>query len=113
MRRELRGSQARVLFFVACLAVGVGAVVAVAGLADSVQGAVSAKRGRCSPPTWRSGRRPLPTVVDDAPAEWVTGTARLRLFTTMVSAVHERAGAAERSLVELKAVSGDYPFYGD
>ncbi|HCH65072.1 MAG: hypothetical protein CL927_09710, partial [Deltaproteobacteria bacterium] len=114
LRRELRGSQSRVLFFVACLAVGVAAVVAVAGLADSVQGAVQREaRPMLAADVAVTGRRPLPDVIDDVPTEWVSERARLQLFTTMVSAVDDQADAANSLLVELKAVEGNYPFYGD
>ena len=43
MARETRGSGAKVLFFVACLAVGVAAVVAVAGLGDGVDRGIRAE----------------------------------------------------------------------
>ena len=36
MHREARGSASRFAFFVACLAVGVAAIVAVAGLSDGL-----------------------------------------------------------------------------
>lgn len=113
LRRELRGAQARVLFFVACLAVGVAAVVAVAGLADSVQGAMQREaRPMLAADVAVTSRRALPDALDEVPAELIADQARLRVFTTMVSAVEQQAGAVDSVLVELKAVEGGYPFYG-
>ncbi len=115
VRRELRGSGARVAFFVACLAVGVAAVVAVAGLADSVQGAMQREaRPLLAADVAVSSRRPLPASMADAPAALIEAQAQIQVFATMVSATSPRvAGEAPASVfVELKAVEGDYPFYG-
>ncbi len=113
LRRELRGAQARVLFFVACLAVGVAAVVAVAGLADSVQGAMEREaRPMLAADVAVSSRRGLPEKLDEVPEALVAGAARVQMFTTMVSAVSDRAGESNSVLVELKAVDPGYPFYG-
>ena len=114
LRRELRGGQARVLFFVACLAVGVAAVVAVAGLADSVQGSMQREaRPMLAADVAVTSRRPLPATLDAVPPELVAGVAHTRVFTTMVSAEEDEAGGVDSVLVELKAVEGGYPFYGE
>jgi putative ABC transport system permease protein len=114
LRRELRGSASRVAFFVACLLVGVAAVVAVAGLADSVQGAMQREaRPLLAADVALTSRRPLPDTIDKAPQELISGEARLQVFTTMASVPGGDSTAAAKSLlVELKAVSGGYPFYG-
>ena len=113
LRRELRGAQSRVLFFVACLAVGVAAVVAVAGLADSVQGAMQSEaRPMLAADVAVTSRRMLPEALDQVPPELVAEQAELRVFTTMVSAVEQQEGVIDSILVELKAVEGPYPFYG-
>jgi putative ABC transport system permease protein len=102
-----------VLFFVACLAVGVAAVVAVAGLADSVQGAMQREaRPMLAADVAVTSRRALPDSLDDVPAELVADRARVRIFTTMVSAVDASGDEPSSILVELKAVRGAYPFYG-
>ena len=113
LRRELRGSLSRVVFFVACLAVGVAAVVAVAGLADSVQGAMQREaRPLLAADVAVSSRRPLPAAIDAAPAELITARAQTQVFTTMASAPPTDAGPGPSVLVELKVVTGPYPLYG-
>ncbi|MCB9746174.1 MAG: FtsX-like permease family protein [Alphaproteobacteria bacterium] len=114
MRRELRGSARRVLFFVACLSVGVAAVVSVAGLADTVDRAMRLEaRPLLAADVAVTGRRPLPEVLDAVPPELGAERADLRIFNTMASAPAAEGGPPGRSvLVDLKVVDGPYPFYG-
>ena len=112
--RESRGSWQRFTFFVACLAVGVGAVVSVAGLGSEVQRIIRtearqllaadlALSGLQSPPQeWADFLENNPTYQ----------RAGLRELVAMTAA-RGRGGLAGRSqLVELKVVEGGYPFYG-
>ena len=116
--REFRGSLDRVLVWVLCLAVGVGAVVSVAGLASSVDGAIrgEARKLLAADLALRS-RTPIPERVLEA-VDSVPGAARaeVRELAAMVGRT-EGSAAAERGpsslLVELKAISGGYPFHGE
>lgn len=116
MARESRGQRRRLAFFVACLAVGVAAVVAVAGLAASLDAAIRtearqllaadlAVSGAQMPP-----QEDLEAVLDSYPG---TEYARVKELVTVVATPAGKDGAAGASqLVELKAVEGGYPFYG-
>ena len=116
--RELRGSLGRVWVWVACLSVGVGAVVSVAGLASSVDGAIrgEARKLLAADLAVRS-RGPVPEDVLET-IDRVPGAARaeVRELAAMVgrASPRERGGEGPSSLLaELKAVSGGYPFYGE
>ena len=117
--RELRGSLGRVWVWVACLSVGVGAVVSVAGLASSVDGAIrgEARKLLAADLALRS-RGPIPADVLDA-VDAVPGAERaeVREMAAMAGRVSPRTPAGGEGpsslLVELKAVSGGYPFYGE
>jgi len=116
--REFRGSAGRIVFFAACLAVGVAAVVAVAGLSDALDGTIRAQaRQLLAADLALSSRRPIPneilTTIDSLP-----GARRIevRELPSVVSALPV-AGLADAMgasvLSELKAVGGGYPFYGE
>lgn len=113
--RESRGSRGRLAFFVACLSVGVAAVVAVAGMSASLdEGIRSEARQLLAADLAIEGRRPVPKDLDLA-AAGLAGAQRtdLRETVTVVAAPPRpdgRPGASQ--LVELKVVDGDYPFYG-
>ncbi|MDE2924033.1 MAG: FtsX-like permease family protein [Acidobacteriota bacterium] len=121
--RELRGSLGRVWVWVACLSVGVGAVVSVAGLASSVDGAIrgEARKLLAADLAVRS-RSPIPEHVLET-IDGVPGAVRaeVREMAAMVGRAAPRAVSPGESggdgpsslLAELKAVSGGYPFYGD
>ena len=116
--RELRGSLGRVWVWVACLSVGVGAVVSVAGLASSVDGAIrgEARKLLAADLAVRS-RGPLPEdvleTIDRVPG---AAHAEVRELAAMVGRASPREPGGEGPsslLAELKAVSGGYPFYGE
>ena len=116
--RELRGSLGRVWVWVACLSVGVGAVVSVAGLASSVDGAIrgEARKLLAADLAVRS-RGPVPEDVLET-IDGVPGAARaeVRELAAMVGRASPREPGGEGPsslLAELKAVSGGYPFYGE
>ena len=111
LRREIRGSAARVGFFVACLAVGVAAVVAVAGLSDGLDRAIRLQaRPMLAADVSITGRRPLPPVLDDLPTELVQNAVKVRTFATMAATADARPTSR---LVDLKAVTAGYPLYGE
>ncbi len=116
MLRESRGSRARLGFFVACLAVGVAAIVAVAGLSASLElGIRREARQLLAGDLALEARGPLPVAVDELLATRpAVEQVRIKEMVTVVAAPPSADGAPGRSqLVELKAVAGAYPFYGE
>ncbi|HEX5757934.1 MAG TPA: FtsX-like permease family protein, partial [Thermoanaerobaculia bacterium] len=118
MLRESRGARGRLVFFVACLAVGVAAVVAVAGLSASLdQGIRGEARQLLAADLAVEGNRPLPPALERAAAA-IPGArlTRVRELVTVVAApprtIGGRAHPGPSQLVELKVVDGHYPFYG-
>jgi putative ABC transport system permease protein len=119
LARESRGARGRLTFFALCLAVGVAGVVAVAGFSSSLREALAHEARRLLAGDLRiEGRQPLPATAL-AEIERVPGAriARLWEMPTVVAAVANgagapAAGAAPSRLVELRAVEGDFPFYG-
>ncbi len=115
LRRESRGSRGRLVFFVACLAVGVAAVVAVAGLAESIDAGIRGEaRTLLGADLVVEARRPIPAEVAAAIGR-VPGARRTetRELVSVVAAPAAADGAPGKSLlVELKAVGEGYPFYG-
>ncbi len=116
MARESRGSRGRLGFFVACLAVGVAAVVAVAGLSEGLETAVGGEaRQLMAADVAIEGREPLPDeVVALLDSKRGNRRATLKEMATVVAAVPEDGTdiAGPSQLVELKSVEGPYPFYG-
>lgn len=117
MRREGRGSVGRLAFFVACLAVGVAAVVAVAGLSASLdEGIRTEARQLLAADLAVTSRRPpaagVPTLFDELALEHGLRRVDLKEMATVVLAPAPDGGLGRSQLVELKVVSGDYPFYG-
>ena len=116
MARESRGSLGRLAFFAACLAVGVAAVTAVAGLSQTIRETIRSEARRLLAADLAiESRRPLPAEVDAVLAE-VPGIARasVKELPTVVAALPRVDGApGESALVELKVVDGPYPFYGE
>jgi putative ABC transport system permease protein len=113
--RESRGSRGRLAFFVACLSVGVAAVVAVAGLSASLDDGIRGEaRQLLAADLAIESRQPIPKDLDLA-AAGLAGAERtdLQETVTVVAAPPSATGAPGRSqLVELKVVYGEYPFYG-
>ncbi|MEM9291391.1 MAG: FtsX-like permease family protein [Acidobacteriota bacterium] len=113
--RESRGSRGRLLFFVLCLAVGVAAVVAVASLSDSLDGAIRQEaRKLLSADLEVESRRPLPPELEAMLAP-IEGLQRVQVheMPTVVALPGDGDRARASQLVELKVVDGPYPFYGE
>lgn len=115
MRRESRGSAGRLVFFMACLAVGVAAVVAVAAIASSFDRTIRAEARQLlaadlAVQTAKPASDDLVAAIDAVP-----GARRATLVetATIVAAASSAGSPATSQLVELKAVSDGYPFYGD
>ena len=119
LRRETRGSRGRVLFFAACLAIGVAAVTAVAGLSAAVERSVRGEaRQLLAADLAISSRRPiaqlgagLETILATRVAQLGAQRADLAEMVTVVL-TREAAAGPRSQLVELKAIRGAYPFYG-
>ena len=115
LRREARGGSGRLVFFVACLAAGVAAVVAVAGFSEGLDRGIRGEaKSLLTADLSVRGRRPVPEELKAA-VDRIAGAERaeVREMLTMVAATGDASGNAPRSiLVELKSVEGAYPFYG-
>jgi putative ABC transport system permease protein len=114
IRRESRGARSRLVFFVACLAVGVAAVVAVAGLSASLDRTIRGEaRQLLAADIAVESRRPLPAALADALRK-IAGVERADLteMVTVAAAPPSASGPGRSQLVELKVVEGGYPFYG-
>jgi putative ABC transport system permease protein len=113
--RESRGSAGRLLFFIACLAVGVAAVVAVAGLSEALNSGIQAQaRELLAADLEVKSRRPIADQVTAA-MNGINGarSARVVELASVVSAPRSAGEAPGSSvLCELKAVEPGYPFYG-
>ena len=113
--RETRGARGRLAFFAACLSVGVAAVVAVAGLADGLDGGIrSEARKLLAADLVIRGRQPLPQEVESMlAARPELDVARTKQLATLVAAPADGGEPGASQLVQLKAVAGGYPFYGE
>ena len=115
--REARGARGRVTFFILCLAVGVGAVVAVAGFSSSLRATLAREARQLLAADLRvRGQKPVPSAVDEllaaGPAWRAVRSTRITEMVTVAAAPAGSAGAGRSQLVELKAVDGEFPFYG-
>jgi putative ABC transport system permease protein len=113
--RECRRSIGRILLFMACIAVGVAAVVVVAGLSQSVQQGVRSEGRRLMAADLAvEARRELPPELDAALQQFqrqrgiAVQRTNVREFVSIVAAKQDAS-----VLAEVKVVDGDYPFYGN
>jgi putative ABC transport system permease protein len=114
LARESRGSLKRFAFFVACLAVGVAAVVSVAGLSAALaEGVRREARQLLAADISISSLRPLPDelhgLLDLRPELQRT---EIKELVTMAAVAQSSGSPGSSQLVELKVVEGTYPFYG-
>ncbi|MEO6708750.1 MAG: ABC transporter permease, partial [Planctomycetota bacterium] len=106
--REVRSSRARLVFFAACLALGVAAVVTVAGLSTALEDTIRTRsREILAADISVSARRALPPDLEQRFASFDVAMTRVREMSSLVAAESGRS-----QLVELKVVDGEYPFYG-
>ncbi|SLM47567.1 putative Uncharacterized ABC-type transport system, permease component YbbP [Nitrospira japonica] len=115
--RETRGAWWHFVYFFVCIAVGVGALVAVGLFADHVNRAVTKEaRGllggdieiRSSHRLTDGGER----VLADLAGRRIATTRVSELVAMAVSPSATGAGSQTTQIVELKAVEAAYPFYG-
>ena len=118
MGRETRGASGKILFFTACLAVGVAAIVAVAGLSNGIDRGLrrEARSLLAADLSVRAGKA-LPAAVTQAVEALVekrsgARVTSLRELATVVSIPGTGGAPGPSALVLLKAVGDGYPFYG-
>jgi putative ABC transport system permease protein len=111
--RDLRGERGRLAYFSICIAVGVAAVVAVAGLGSSLEGGIRRESKQLLGADLAiSSWRPLGPDVDRALADLSHRRADLAELATLVATPSQPGRPPRSQLVELKAVADGYPFYG-
>ena len=111
--RDLRGERWRLVYFSVCIAVGVAAVVAVAGLGASLDRGIRRESKQLLGADLAIGSwRPLGQDVDRALADLRHRRADLAELATLVATPAEPGKLPRSQLVELKAVGAGYPFYG-
>ena len=118
--REARGSRRRLLLFMMCLAVGVGAIVTVATLSASVkEGIRSEAKSILGADVIVSSRRPLPEGVDKLLESVSLSTpgriqhTSVREMITVAASLPRNGESGASRLVALKVIDGEYPLYGE
>jgi putative ABC transport system permease protein len=114
--RETRGAGRHVAHVLACITLGVAALVAVGSFGDSVARTIAGSaRSLTGGDIEIRGPRPLvpeaAQAVSDLGARGVV-VARVRELSAMASAPEHGGGPPRSLLVELKAVGTGYPLYG-
>ena len=114
--REMRSSWRRLIFFFVCIAVGVGAIVALRSVIQSVRGALTREtRALIASDVLVSSNSPFTQAVRDVIAK-EQGAGRVTAFSeaaeiaTMVRPASRATKAVK--MVELRAVGPAFPFYG-
>ncbi|MCP3919037.1 MAG: FtsX-like permease family protein [bacterium] len=115
--RESRAARGRLVFFTACLAIGVAAVVGISALVAAVDGGMREQsRDLLAADLRISARRPLPDALQTSFAAVPHVRADVRELAAMARAT-SRSDAEDTSgttrLVELKVVEPTYPLYGE
>ena len=109
--REARAARGRLVFFTACLAIGVAAVVGVSALVGAVEASLRGSSRELLAADLRvSSYRPLP----DELVEFFATIPHERTDVTELAALASTPEGTDiqSRLVELKVVDGRYPFYG-
>lgn len=107
--RESRGARGRTFFVVACISIGVAAVVGVASMTSVFdQNLRSSAREMLGADLRVASFRELPEELDGVLKEFGAERQTAMEFATMAAA----PGGASR-LIRLKAVESGYPFYGE
>jgi putative ABC transport system permease protein len=118
MARESRGASGRILFFTSCLALGVAAIVSVAGLSNGIdRGLRRDARQLLAADLALRADKAIPASVTQAVEALVAGrpgarSSSLRELATVVSVPGTAGVPGPSALVLLKAVGDGYPFYG-
>ncbi len=113
--REIRASWKRLLFFFICIAIGVGSIVALRSVIQSVRAALAREtRTLIASDILITSNTPVPDeiralVAREAQAGRVSQTTDAVEIATMVRPADGRPAAR---MVELRAVQAGFPFYG-
>src|SRR5262245_58809799 len=112
--RELRASWRRLLFFFVCVAIGVGAIVALRSVIQSVRtGLVREARAIVSADVLISTNRPWTAGVRERLDRRLADSAILRRLESVETATMVRPeNGAVAKMVELKGVQRGFPMYG-
>jgi putative ABC transport system permease protein len=114
--RETRSAWKRLIFFFVCIAIGVGAIVALRSIIQSVRQVLTTEaRTLIAADILISSDRPWPSGTPEriaARVDAIPGSARIDSIemATMARPVDESAGISK--VVELRAVQPGFPFYG-
>jgi putative ABC transport system permease protein len=113
--RELRASWRRLLFFFVCVAIGVGAIVTLRSIMQSVRmGLMSEARAMLAADVRVQTNRPWAPDVRSALDDRLKDPAILARSESIetVTMVRPETGAASTRMAELRGVPPDYPYYG-
>ncbi|MEO5897801.1 MAG: FtsX-like permease family protein [Vicinamibacterales bacterium] len=113
--RELRASWRRMVFFFVCVAIGVGAIVALRSVIQTVRtGMVREARAMMTADAIISTRRPwTPEVRRRIDARLASSPVRQVIESVELSTMVRAAGEGTTArMVELRAVDAGFPFYG-
>jgi putative ABC transport system permease protein len=115
LAREMRSSWRRLLFFFVCISVGVGAIIALRSVIQSVRSALAGEaRALITADAIISSNRPIDPEMADTIASRLeaAGASSLRSVElgTMVRAADRPDGLTR--MVELRAVERGFPYYG-
>ena len=108
-RRELRGGVRGFRLFIACLALGVGAIAAVGSMSAAIEAGLESDARALLGGDVELQRPYLPASAAELSA--LEANARLSAIVTMRSMARPEGGGAP-ALVELKAVDRAYPLFG-
>ncbi len=111
--RESRGARGRLMFFAACLALGVAAIVGVAALIGAIgDGIRSRSRELLGADVSIQARRELPAELDERIAALATSGPARRTDSRELTTMARNPRSGESELVELTGVGAGYPLYG-
>ena len=116
MGRELRSSWRRLLFFFVCVAIGVGAIVALRSVIQSVRGGLMREaRSIIASDVLISTNRAWTDEIRRALDERLSSADVLERMDAVETAtmVRPEEGAATARMVELRGVQPAFPFYGE
>ena len=114
--REIRASWQRLLFFFVCIAIGVGSIVALRSVIQSVRATLSGEaRALLASDAMVTSNRPwTEPVLDRLAVEERDGRVTARSHAVELPTMVRPAGRedAPTRMVELRAVEAEFPFYG-
>lgn len=112
--REMRASWRRLLFFFFCISIGVGAIVALRSVIQSVRVVFTGEaRALIAADVIISGTQSIPAELAAKVAQRLTDARAISIDAVELATMTRPAGQTARSqMVELRAVEPGFPFYG-